>query len=356
LLDGLAVVRSEGREPRHGPYDSYDVERVTILDAAFPKRGEGRLLVERPGRHGSRLALSPGRTYLILGVLPRDGQHQSAHRVRPGELVFSPFADASAGDFTGLAHFATRQTRLSPGEDRLQIVQNSIADAFRGATDEDARRLRDFLHYLRGLAFPQDETQQPTIRGARPLGRNDSPMVRRIREAVASERPYVRVQAMVALNGWNVWHSADDLLDAIADCAGDPALFGQGDPVPRIGFVESAAVGCSPPGYRPRQRDPEAWIARLETARNVRVKRYLLRRQFPPPDDGLKRRFARMLNDPDRESSAFVAIQLAVWENDRVRWPQVEDTAGPDGERVYSFPNLEEVLPYWRRRYGVPSL
>lgn len=355
-LDGVAIVRANGRESVTNLSQVFVVERVVVLDAAFSLRGDARLVVPPAGRHESLAALTPGKTYLVLGTMPKDGAMRSFRGNDREDPGWRPFADATAGDFAGLGRVATRQTRLSPGDGRLEVVQNSIADAFRGASDEEARDLRAFMDNLRGLAFPGQPEFNSRPEDAFSPGREESPLVRRIRAAIASERPYVRVQALAALNSWLVRYTQDDLLDAILDCGSDPTLFKDGDWIPDIVHRNREPGWGVPPDERRRPYNLQDGIARLESARNVAVKRYILREGFPAPGDDLKRRFARMLNDPDRHCRAFVARQLAGWERDYEKGPQIEYGRNLDtGEATYAFPNLEEVLPYWRQRYGVPE-
>jgi hypothetical protein len=88
------------------------------------------------------------------------------------------------------------------------------------------------------------------------------------------------------------------------------------------------------------------------TAKNPKVRNYLLDGSSGTPDEAHEREVARLLNDPDPGVRQLVATHVAETHNEPGRAPKAIDLLR---KRVVvkEYPNLDDSVNYGKKKYGV---
>lgn len=314
------------------------VLEVSIVDANWnPPGTRTSFVVPLRYRELPFLLPDPTKRYLIVGAKARAGRLEIVDGSWISAGVARWIDAANDSERIAFLMYRTEATRLpitGTPADRLALA---LADCFvpaQGAT------LRELCELHRQSYFPGARYDQipppPYI--------EPTPLTRRIAE-IAMTKPLVeRALVQRVLVAWRVLGSTVPLMKTLYACLPDANAFV--NPEEYIDIPDFSARSSLPPGYTPERLAPDTCVDQLLTARNLKVRKILMRKSIPPPSIEQQRRMAVFLDDDDIEVRYLVVNMFAGWHLNRDRMV----TSAWDRElKETIYPGLDEIVAWWKQ-------
>lgn len=242
----------------------------------------------------------------------------------------------------------TQATRVSGGSDPTRRLAASLADCFIGADAFAASRVCPFLYTSR---WPEYNWGL----GAKPIPLPEPPMSLRLRQIAADSPPPIRYRIYRLLNDWQIAGTERPLMQAILACATSPDQFDQeGDQLGMPQYIRASRNTDVDAAADHGLVDPEQWYQAVTHATNVRIRNLLLCANvvatLSPERETV---IAGFLNQPNAMIQRFVVYHLAANLKDTVHLPHSQEVRHGN-EVVTEWPDLDEMVAYWRNYYHIP--
>jgi hypothetical protein len=268
------------------------------------------------------------------------------------------FVAKETNEVGGLLLLPTRESAKSPGpslDDRLEAILETVDPS----DSTSYRRVSKLLCRAHPMWTPHpnprwdgpgNRSVSPTIEAA------DNPRLAatfsRLRSEVKND--YQRSHLLGLQIRWRIPGALLDYCASIIRLLEDPnAYVGPDEGYLVWGLVDfSAHPNLWLESRRWEYDTIDAWCSDLESARNSVLRLYWLMNALgvPYPTNERMGRFAQLLRSHDREFKYLVMARLANWTATPDKMPQKDGFV--DGKHV-EFPNFEEVLTYWKKRYDI---
>jgi hypothetical protein len=331
-------VTSERRQASISGNTLFAIQKVQVVDSVgFPKGATIKIVAPVPYYSPNHMpALSPDSTYLVIAEKVHNGKLEIPRINLTGEL----FPAAAPDEISGLAVFETKQSKLADGPNLSNRVANSVADCLDGTSDAG---VADVLTFFHNAMYPGYEPRKMVF------GQPDFPLSIRLRNLAEKAGPYQRAQILLAVNYFRVFGSADAYLDAVIECASDlRAYSGPNATVQEPYFYENGRERNLPKGFRHTAPSPNRWVEIVTSAKNPRVRLYLLRGTNGVPDEAHQRKLSSLLYDSDPNVRRLVAEHYAWSYKDATHAPKMIKLT--NGQKIY--PNLDQAVEFWRDKFA----
>jgi hypothetical protein len=323
-----------------GRGDSVWVEEARVIDSATLPQGKiVHILV--PASSGKILfPFEAGKRYLVIAT----GQAKGAF-VEPAsraEAVPDIGKPAASNEILGFAAFETHAARLSPGQSSAWRIANSVADTLIDSSDADLRRT---LSWLFTMWYPGSE--DPLLR----VGRPDFEYAQRLRADITNPTAYRSAKVYQVLCRWKVFGMQTPFLQALIKASKDPAAWtATGDLLLNGDLNYGSPAATGDPNYQAITLNAETWTDAVLEAKSAPIRGYLLGSFDYYTTEEQNRRLAALLSDPDEGTQAQIVTHLSR----NLKMPE-KDVARTGPEQRFAWKNKDEVLSYWRSRYGIPG-
>ena len=368
LIDCVCIVRAIGKSHLPRPSGTMatgvekdfirdiSIEKGVVVDGSLPKGQTVSLVAFDPpddlpigytgprGGSGIKVVRRPsfvvGQRYLVLGLKAVDGKlYQASNLSEPRFLKEGMFIESRApNEVSLLTAFPTNESQLMVTKDPSERLINALVDALPAVHGWDRDRLNYFLDISGGFGYDKYDPHP------------DSPLTEKLRSiARTTSDKTLRVDAYSVLVNWCVLGSEGPFFTALMDVANDTS-FERELPVNPL-FVRPGMIGEPKFGYR-IEYDTQRCNDLAATARNGDVRRFLFEFGIQNPTKASLSTYVRML---DTEPKEFV---------DRVMLRKLARLANiPDKMPVFGVPpgkvmqeciNRQELVTFWKSKYGLP--
>ncbi len=161
--------------------------------------------------------LDTNATYLLLARTEDDGKLRELDFDKSSPPRFpvnwSLFERLNSTELSGIAIFGTRLSAIRVREDRTAMILLAIVDALKHASDDEVRRICDFLNRLR----TDESWSPPNIEGRDVEKWRTSVLGEEMRSASITLTSYGRANVLGLLAEWGVQNTAEQWLDALED-------------------------------------------------------------------------------------------------------------------------------------------
>lgn len=331
------LVRRESPEQRSGA--ATQKLTVRIVHATWAAAGSEVTYVARVHPAGLHLPPpDPTMRYLIVGRKARNGRLEIPVGSWRGVELLSWFAAEDDNERVAYLMYRTEATRLPATGSPAERLAFALAECLVPAPGSDLRDLVKLHENSRYPGIRADERPSPPYL-------EPTPLTRRIAE-IALTKPLVErayVQGILLI--WSVLYAYEPYMRTMYACLQDPDAFVN---PPENYAIPGYDIGSTmPAGYAPDRLSPDRCVDDLLAARNAKVKALLAWKSFSAPSVDQQRRYAQLLDDPNRRVRAAVVSSFA-------RWRDVRDQTAAmgrfDGElNDWTYPGLDEKVAWWKQ-------
>jgi hypothetical protein len=322
------------------PDGSMWVEQVEVIDSLTLRKGSVVKVVVPTPYGKAAYPFVAGKRYLVIATGQEDGVFREPKSRRdPG--TSSNHANGP-DEIYGFAAFETHQSKLSAGESPAWRIANSIADTLRDSSDEALRRTLSWLYVMR---YPGSD--DPAFR----VGRHDFEYAERLRANLTNPSAYRKSKVYQVLCGWKVFGMEMPFLNALIEASNSPTAWTSRGDYLYIGDLQFGSPGTSgDPNYKGVTLNAESWTSAVVGSKSEPVRGFLLASFDYITNDDQNRRLAELLNDRSEGVQAMIVTHLAR----NLNVPDKDVMRGDVAQR-FAWKNKDEVLSYWRSRYGIPG-
>ena len=244
-----------------------------------------------------------------------------------------------------MAYFETTATKLPQDTDPEWQFLEALAEAIPGSSNANIDRIQTYIKMIRPPGVT--ELQLGT-------GHDFDRFSSLFSAAVANEPPYHRALIYYALNKLKYYRFSDAYMREVRDSAADPSAFPKG--VPPLSYWEDNSIDGRIPKDFKHEVDEKKWGDAIVQAQNSRVYKFLLEYIPFKPDSTLDKHLATLLDDPNPRVRWRLIYNLASWRGDPAHAPKSSYPATiHTGETVMQYPQLDELVAYWKKKLIHPS-
>lgn len=350
-----------GPEIRNGVW----IDRLKVLDTTDPHNtGFVKIFLAAKYFDASNVAspIEAGRRYLMFSVRRSDpnwvsffavdqvaGSGSLHHPSREYELHDQGYQieRKSNEEIDAMALLPTKATKLAPDDDPGRRVAKSLVECFVGADAYTAAMVCNALFGPRWPGYWTMTEPVPTI--------SDSPMSLALRQVADASPPPIRYRIYHLLNDWQIPGTERPEMQALLACATSSDHFDQPDD--RLDLPQYVYIDGYPEVDRQADHglvDPEQWYQAITHATNVRVRNLLLTTTVPGVLSTERETVvAGFLNQPNPMIQRFIVYHLAANLKDETHIPHSQEVRHGK-EVVTEWPDLDEMVTYWRNYYHIP--
>jgi hypothetical protein len=332
------LVRRESPEQRSGA--TTQKLTVRIVHATWTTAGSEVTFIAKINPGGLHLAPpDPTQRYLIVGRKARNGHLEIPVGSWGAVELLSWVAAEDDSERVAYLMYRTEATRLPATGTPAERLAFALAECLVPAHGSDLRDLVKLHENSRYPGVRSDERPLP------PLYIEPTPLTRRMAE-IAMTKPLVeRAYVQGILLVWSVLYAYQPYMRTLYACLQDPDAFVN---PPENYEIPTYNIGTKiPPGYSPVPLSGDRCVDDLLAARNAKVKALLVWKSFAAPSVDQQRRYAQLLDDPNRRVRAGVVRSFAGWRG--MREQTVTTGRYDDERRDWTYPGLDQKVAWWKQ-------